>query len=97
MAVVLALLLGATLSHGHECGPSYDKVNTFISTGGPGFGYGAINPAAQYPLSPMRLGPDTESSVIDVNYQHFSGWDRAWLSLSAHGVYVYIYIQSLYF
>lgn len=53
---------------------AYDKVDTFISTGGPGFGYGAVNPAAQYPLSPLRVGPDTTSSPIDINYQHFSGY-----------------------
>jgi putative alpha-1,2-mannosidase len=73
--VLSFLLFGVNLvTASSKCGLAYDLVNPFIASGGPGFGYGAVNPGAQYPLSPLRVGPDTMSSVIDINYQHFSGY-----------------------
>ena len=39
------------------------------------FGYGGVNPGAQYPHSPMRLGPDTTNGIFDVGYRHFSGYN----------------------
>lgn len=35
---------------------AYEKVDCFIASGGPGYGYGSINPGAQLPYSPLRLG-----------------------------------------
>jgi hypothetical protein len=54
---------------------AYDKVNCFIASGGLGYGYGGINPGAQLPFSPLRLGPDTTDTVIDISYRHFSGYN----------------------
>jgi putative alpha-1,2-mannosidase len=52
----------------------YDLVNPFIGTGGFGYGYGGLNPAAQLPHGPLRLGPDTMTTTIDLHFQHFSGY-----------------------
>lgn len=57
-----------------ECNEAYSLASPFIGSGGPGFGYGSLNPGAQYPFSPLRLGPDTTSSVADIDFQHFSGY-----------------------
>jgi len=53
---------------------AYDKVNSFIATGGLAYGYGGINPGAQYPFGALRLGPDTTYSVGDISWRHFSGY-----------------------
>ncbi len=54
--------------------PCCQQVNSFIGTGGPGYGYGGVNPGAQYPFGALRLGPDTTSSVVDLSFRHFSGY-----------------------
>lgn len=49
-------------------------VDPFIGTGGIGFGYAAMTPAAQVPLGMMRLGPDTTHSGNHLRFHHFSGY-----------------------
>jgi predicted alpha-1,2-mannosidase len=51
-----------------------EQVNSFIATGGLAYGYGGINPGAQYPFGPLRLGPDTTYYLVDISYRHFSGY-----------------------
>lgn len=53
---------------------AYDNLNLFIGTGGPGYGYGGLNPGATMPLGSLRLGPDTASTIVDISYRHFSGY-----------------------
>jgi predicted alpha-1,2-mannosidase len=72
--VVLATSLAAAERGANICA-EYDLVNPFIGTGGFAYGYGGINPGAQLPFSPMRLGPDTTDTVIDMSYRHFSGYN----------------------
>jgi putative alpha-1,2-mannosidase len=50
-------------------------VSPFIRSGGFAYGYGGINPGANYPYSVMRLGPDTTSTIADLSYRHFSGYN----------------------
>jgi predicted alpha-1,2-mannosidase len=54
--------------------PGCQQVNGFIATGGPAYGYGGINPGAQYPFGALRLGPDTTTTVVDLSFRHFSGY-----------------------
>ncbi len=49
-------------------------VDPFIGTGGFGFGYAALTPAAQMPLGMMRLGPDTTDAGRHSRFHHFSGY-----------------------
>lgn len=49
-------------------------VDPFVGTGGLGFGYAALTPAAQMPLGMMRLGPDTTDGGNHVVFHHFSGY-----------------------
>ncbi len=43
-----------------------DGVNSFIGTGGLAYGYGGVNPGAQYPTGAMRLGPDTTNTFGNI-------------------------------
>ena len=52
-----------------------EKVNPFIGSGGLAYGYGGVNPGAQYPHGALRLGPDTTNSFMDIGYRHFSGYN----------------------
>ena len=58
-----------------DCDALFDKVNVFIGTGGPGFGYGGLNPGAQLPHSALRLGPDTTTLIPGLSFRHFSGYN----------------------
>ena len=49
-------------------------VDPFIGTGGFGFGYAAMTPAAQVPLGMVRLGPDTTRAGAHPKLWHFSGY-----------------------
>ncbi len=49
-------------------------VDPFIGSGGIGFGYAALTPAAQMPLGMLRLGPDTTNAGNHVTFHHFSGY-----------------------
>ena len=50
------------------------RVDPFIGTGGEGFGYAAMTPAAQRPLGWVRLGPDTTRGGGHPAQTHFSGY-----------------------
>lgn len=52
-----------------------DLANVFIGSGGPAYGYGGVNPGAQYPFGAMRLGPDTSNTIADISFRHFSGYN----------------------
>ena len=69
VGVVLSL---PTFSHSQS---NYDFANPFIGSGGPGFGYGGVNPGAQYPFGALRLGPDTSNTIADISFRHFSGYN----------------------
>ena len=73
--LVVALLVVVVSATNVDICAEYDLVNPFIGTGGLAYGYGGINPAAQLPNSPLRLGPDTTDTVIDMSYRHFSGYN----------------------
>lgn len=75
--MIRAITLFAFVISGTAAGscPAVDSVNSFIGTGGIGFGYGGVNPAAQTPNGPMRLGPDTTNTMANVGYRHFSGYN----------------------
>ncbi len=51
-----------------------DAVDPFIGTGGVGFGYAALTPAAQVPNGLVKLGPDTSRNGIHPYFNHFSGY-----------------------
>jgi predicted alpha-1,2-mannosidase len=51
-----------------------DAVNAFIGSGGAGFAFGGMTPAAQRPLSWVRLGPDTTDGGSHAEVQHFGGF-----------------------
>lgn len=53
------------------------RVDPFIGTGGEGFGYAAMTPAAQRPLGWVRLGPDTTRGGGHPAQTHFSGYFHA--------------------
>ena len=49
-------------------------VDPFIGTGGLGFGYAALTPAAQAPFGLVKLGPDSTLNGTHVDFMHFSGY-----------------------
>jgi putative alpha-1,2-mannosidase len=53
----------------------FQKTNLFIGSSGFAYGYGAVSPAAQVPFGAMRLGPDTASTIPDIEFRHFSGYN----------------------
>lgn len=77
MLALFIITLGTlgSLAHGANVCDEYDTVNPFIGTGGLAYGYGGINPGAQLPFSPLRLGPDTADTIVDLSYRHFSGYN----------------------
>lgn len=54
-----------------------EAVNPFIGTGGLGFGYAAMTPAAQVPLGLVKVGPDTTRYGSHGSQQHMSGYNDA--------------------
>src|SRR5690348_9320345 len=71
--LVMVSVLG--LAYG-DCGEGYGFVNSFIGSSGVSWSYGGINPAAQLPYSPLRLGPDTFDKLLDATSGwHSSGYD----------------------
>lgn len=75
LVLVASAVALAAAERGADICAEYDLVNPFIGTGGLAYGYGGINPGAQLPFSPMRLGPDTTDTVVDMSYRHFSGYN----------------------
>lgn len=53
---------------------AFELVDPFIGTGGLGFGYAALTPAAQMPNGLVKLGPDTSKSGSHGELNHFSGY-----------------------
>jgi predicted alpha-1,2-mannosidase len=51
-----------------------ELVDPFIGTGGLGFGYAALTPAAQMPNGLVKLGPDTTKQGSHGELNHFSGY-----------------------
>ncbi len=54
---------------------AFDLVDPFIGTGGKGFGYAALSPAAQMPNGLVKLGPDTSNGQLHAALLHFSGYN----------------------
>lgn len=54
---------------------AYALVDPFIGSGGAGFGYAALTPAAQAPLGLVKLGPDTTRGTMRADIQHMSGYN----------------------
>ena len=50
------------------------RVDPFIGTGGIGFGYASLSPAAQLPAGFVKVGPDTTMRGIHPSQSHFSGY-----------------------
>ena len=53
---------------------AFELVDPFIGTGGLGFGYAALTPAAQVPNGMVKLGPDTSNGGSHAELSHFSGY-----------------------
>jgi len=53
---------------------AYDLVDPFIGTGGFGFAYAGLTPAAQLPLGMVKVGPDTTQGGVHIPLNHFSGY-----------------------
>jgi predicted alpha-1,2-mannosidase len=54
---------------------AFSLVDPFIGTGGLGFGYAALTPAAQVPNGLVKLGPDTTNNGSHAAISHFSGYN----------------------
>ncbi len=66
LAIAASIFGGLTyLASASSC-PAVDGVNSFIGTGGLAYGYGGVNPGAQYPSGPLRLGPDSTNTVANI-------------------------------
>lgn len=53
----------------------FAAVDPFIGSGGLGFGYAAMTPAAQMPLGLVKIGPDTTQRGSHGATQHMSGYN----------------------
>jgi predicted alpha-1,2-mannosidase len=56
---------------------AFELVDPFIGTGGLGFGYAALTPAAQVPNGLVKLGPDSTTRGSHDERSHFSGYNYA--------------------
>ncbi len=54
---------------------AFDAVDPFIGTGGGGYGFSALTPAAQVPLGMVRIGPDTTRAGAHGATQHMGGYN----------------------
>ena len=52
-----------------------DAVRSFVGSGGTGFGYAGLTPAAQLPNGMVKLGPDTTNGPYHPSQSHFSGYN----------------------
>ena len=52
-----------------------DAVAPFVGSGGTGFGYAGLTPAAQLPNGMVKLGPDTTNGPYHPSQSHFSGYN----------------------
>ena len=69
-----ALLDPQRLSTAQE---AFDRVDPFIGTGGAGYGFSGLTPAAQLPLGLVRLGPDTTRAGDHPGVLHFGGYNMS--------------------
>ncbi len=75
LCIAVSLLTGAGCAErGAEPLDLLGAVDPLIGTGGLGFGYGAMNPAATAPFGMVKLGPDTTDSYGAVGYSHTAGY-----------------------
>lgn len=51
-----------------------ELVDPWIGSGGLGFGYASLTPAAQWPNGLVKVGPDTTDGGLHMPQQHFSGY-----------------------
>lgn len=72
--LILLGFMGVTVVADSSCDALLDKTTPFIGSAGKGYGYGSINPGAQYPHSALRLGPDTTNFLTPIPWRHFSGY-----------------------
>ncbi|MHC4391427.1 MAG: hypothetical protein ACYS22_08920, partial [Planctomycetota bacterium] len=72
----LSLALGPVTLSRVARGDVLDQVDVFVGTGGTGFGAGATYPGPCVPFGFARPGPDTSNGLLDVPFQHFSGYDH---------------------
>lgn len=96
--IVLALIAAFLgIVSGSDCDKVIELTNPFIGSGGLGFGYGSVSPAACYVQGPVRLGPDTSSSAADLGFEHFSGYFYAdkFVRMFSHTRYVGAGINGL--
>lgn len=63
--IVLAAVSAGASASDQSC-HAVDGVNSFIGTGGLGYGYGGVNPGAQFPAGALRLGPDTTNTFGNI-------------------------------
>lgn len=49
-------------------------VDPFVGTGGDGFGYGGLSPAAGVPGGLVKVGPDTDLNGINLSFNHSAGY-----------------------
>lgn len=66
--------LGAWVETWIDESAAFANVDQFVGTGGFGFAYAALTPAAQRPIGFVRLGPDTTDNGFHDSLKHFSGY-----------------------
>ena len=49
-------------------------VDPRIGTGSLAYGIGHLNPGAQHPFAPFRLGPDTDLDGVFIQFNHYAGY-----------------------
>ena len=80
LACIIPSTVPTTTINNNTTTSSYHQyVNTFIGSGGSGFGSGGNNPGAQVPFGAIRLGPDSTSKIFDKGMMAFRSqqWSRA--------------------
>ena len=80
LACIIPSTIPTTTINNNNTTSSYHQyVNTFIGSGGSGFGSGGNNPGAQVPFGALRLGPDSTSKIFNkdvvIPFDHYSGYN----------------------
>ena len=73
VSVATVVLGGWTPEHAPAAGRYGQHVDTFIGTGGAGFGIGSTPPGAQTPFGLVRASPDTTGLIYEP-FNHFGGY-----------------------
>ncbi|MCB9794885.1 MAG: glycoside hydrolase family 92 protein [Alphaproteobacteria bacterium] len=71
---VLLLLLACAAGSSDEPADLLSLVDPFVGTGGLGFGYGGLTPAAQQPSGLAKVGPDTRIASSAAPFSHTAGY-----------------------